>query len=85
MFASVRQYVEPKTKSCWLKVEVTIERHEFEPWISYQLHNSFTLEGKLWWNVRLSETVWRTPNLTIPTYGHNWRSRVIAFSFMLAP
>ena len=38
MFASVRWYAEPVTQLCWLKVKVTIEGHQFEPWILRPLH-----------------------------------------------
>ena len=38
MFALVRWYAEPITQQCRLKVMVTIEGHQFEPWILRQLH-----------------------------------------------
>ena len=38
MFASVRWCAEPITQLCWLKVKVTIEGHQFEPWILKPLH-----------------------------------------------
>ena len=38
MFALVRWYAEPITQQCRLKVKVTIEGHQFEPWILRPLH-----------------------------------------------
>ena len=38
MFASVRWCAEPITQVCWLKVKVTIEGHQYEPWILRPLH-----------------------------------------------
>ena len=38
MFASVRLCAEPITHLCWLEIKVTIEGHQFEPWILRPLH-----------------------------------------------
>ena len=38
MFALVRWCAEPITQQCRLKVKVTIEGHQFEPWILRPLH-----------------------------------------------
>ena len=42
MFVTVRQCAESITQPCQLKVNDTIEGHEFEPLISCSLHISFT-------------------------------------------
>ena len=63
MFTSVGQCAEPKTQPYGLKVKVTVEGHEFEPWIWCRLHISFTpgrIFFKLWSNVCLSEMMCRT-------------------------
>ena len=82
MFASVRWCVEPITQLCWLKVKVTIEGHQFEPWILRLLHCHSDCLVKFGSNVRLSEMMCRTDNSTMQTQGqgHNWRSSV-SFSF----
>ena len=65
MFTSVGQCAEPITQPCELKVKVTFEGQEFEPWIWCRLHVSFTprrIFFKRWSNVCLSETICRTHN-----------------------
>ena len=84
MFASVRWCAEPITQLCWLKVKVTIEGHQFEPWILRALHchsDRLVVFGS---NVCLSEMACRTYNSTMQTegQGHNWRSSI---SFLFAP
>ena len=76
MFASVKRCAKPITQSCRLKVKVTIEGPEFESLISDPFHITFTsglIFIKLWSNVRLSETMFRTHKSTMPTQGqaHN--------------
>ena len=71
--------------------KVTVQGHEFEPWISCSLHISWTL-WKIFIiyifgsNVCLSEMC-RTHNSTIQTQGqgHNWRPPVWALNFEAAP
>ena len=63
MFTSVGQCAELITQPCGLKVKVTVEGHEFEPWIWCRLHISFTpgrIFFKCWSNVCLSEIMCRT-------------------------
>ena len=84
MFISVGLCAEPITQPCWLKVKVTIEGHQFEPWILRPLHCHSDCLVKFGSNVRLSEMMCRTYNSTTQTQGqdHNWRSSV---SFLFAP
>ena len=63
MFTSVGQCAEPITQPCRLKVKVTVEGHEFEPWIWCRLHITFTpgrIFFKPWSNVCLSEMMYRS-------------------------
>ena len=55
MFASVRWCAEPITQLCWLKVKVTIEGHQFEPWILSLLHCHSDCLVKFGSNIRFSE------------------------------
>ena len=84
MFASVKWCAEPITQLCWLKVKVTVEGHQFEPWILRLLHCHSDCLVKFGSNVRLSEMMCRTYNSTMQTQGqgHNWRPSV---SFLFAP
>ena len=66
MFASVKWCAEPITQLCWLKVKVTIEGHQFEPWILRPLHCHSDCLVKFGSNVCLSEMMCRI---------HNSRSR----------
>ena len=45
MFALVRWCAEPITQACRLKVKVTVQGREFEPWILCPLYISIPLEG----------------------------------------
>ena len=90
MFTWVGQCAEPITQPWGLKIKVTFEGHEFEPWIWCQLHISFTpgrIFFKLWSNVCLSEMMCRTHKSTMLTQGqgHNWRSSVWVLNFEAAP
>ena len=69
MFASVRWYAEPITQLCWLKVKVTIEGHQFEPWILRPLHCHSDCLVKFGSNVRLSEMICRTYKWMMQTQG----------------
>ena len=84
MFASVRWCAEPINQLCWLNVKVTIEGHQFEPWILRPLHCHSDCFVKFGSNVRLSEMMCRTYNSTMQTQGQgdNWTSFV---SFLSAP
>ena len=90
MFSSVGQCAEPITQPCRLNVNVTVEGHEFEPWIWCRLHISFT-PGRIFFkrlsNVCLSEIMCRTYNSAMLTQGqgHSWRSPVWAVNFEAAP
>ena len=90
MFTQLGQCAEPITQPCWLKVKVTVEGHEFEPWILCWLHISFT-PGRIfficWSNICLSEVMCRTHNSALLTQGqgHNWRSPVWALNFEATP
>ena len=81
---------EPITQPCGLEVKVTVEGHEFEPWIWCPLHISFTpgrIFFKYWLNVCLSEMMCRTHNSAVLTQGqgHSWRTPVWALNFEAAP
>ena len=83
MFILVRRCAESIIQPCRLKVNVTVQDHGFEPWISYPLRISFTsgrIFSKLWSSVHLSGTMCRTHNSALRTKGqdHSWRSRVCA-------
>ena len=69
---------------CWFKVKVTIEGHQFEPWILRPLSCHSDCLVKFGSNVCLSEMVCRTYNSTMQTQcqGHNWKSSI---SFLFAP
>ena len=84
MFASVRWCAELIAQLCWLKVKVTVEGHQFEPWILRPLHCHSDCFVNFWSNFRLSEIMCRTYNSTMQTQGqgYNWRSSV---SFLFAP
>ena len=61
---------EPITQPCGLKVRITVESHEFEPWVFCRLHISFTpgrIFFKRWSNVCLSEIMCRTHNSAMLT------------------
>ena len=45
MFTSVWQCAEPITQPCGLKVKVTVEGHEFEPWFGVGSISPLPLEG----------------------------------------
>ena len=79
VFASVRWCAEPITQLCWFKVKVTIEGHQFEPWILRPLHCHSDCLVKFGSNVRLSEMMCRTYNsmMQIQGQGHNWRSSIV--------
>ena len=90
MFTSVGQYAEPINQPCGLKVKITVEGHQFEPWIWCRLHISFTpgrIFFKRWSNVCLSEMMCRIHNSAMLTQSqvHNWRSPVWALNFEAAP
>ena len=74
---------EPITQLCWLKVKVSVEGHQFEPWSLRQLHCHSDCFVKFGSNVHLSEMMW-TCNSAMQSQGqdHNWRSVV---SFLFAP
>ena len=82
MFATVRWCAEPITQQCWLKVKVTVEGHQFEPWSSSPLHCHSDCLVKFGSNVRLSEMMCRTYVMQTQGQGHNWRSTI---SFLFAP
>ena len=72
MLTSVGQCAEPITQPCRLKVKITVETHEFEPWIWCRLHISFTpgrIFFKRWSNVCLSEMMCRIHNSAMLTQG----------------
>ena len=73
-----------RTHSYADKVKVTVEGHQFEPWILRPLHCHSDCLVKFGSNVHLSEMMYRTYNSTmqIQGLGHNWRSSV---SFLFAP
>ena len=90
MITSVWQCAEPITQPCGLKVKVTVEGHELEPWIWCRLPISFTpgrIFFKRWSNVCLSQMMCRTHNSAMLTQGQgqNWRPPVWALNFEAAP
>ena len=90
MFTLVGQCAEPITQHCRLKVKVTFEGHEFEPWIWCRLHITFTPRRvffKRWSNICLSEMMCRTHNSAMLTQsqGQIWRSPVWALNFEAVP
>ena len=69
MFASLRRCAQLITQPCRQKVNVTVQGHRFEPWISCPLCSSYTSERiffKHWSNVHHSETMCRIKvNVTV--------------------
>ena len=87
MLTSVRWCAEPITQLCWLKVKVTIEGHQFEPWILRPLHCHSEWLVKFGLNVRLSEMMCRNyynSTMNSQGQGYNWRSFVSSCSLHIS-
>ena len=91
MFTSVGHCAEPITQPYGLKVKVTVDGHEFEPWIWCQLHISFILGRiffKRWSYVCLSEMMCWIHNSAMLTQGQitiECRSPFWALNFDATP
>ena len=90
MFTSLRWCAKPITKPCQLKVRVTIEGHQFEPFVSapYLLYTR-RIFIKFWSNVWLSEMMCRTHDsicwLKVITEGHNFESLISCLLHIFLP
>ena len=85
MFTSVGQCAEPIIQPCGFEVNVTVEGHDFEPWIWCRLHISFSpgrIFFKRWSNVYLSEMMCRTYNSAMLTRSRS-QLKVISLSLEL--
>ena len=75
----MRRCADLMTELCRLKFKITLQSQGIYPWISCPLHISWTLWKifiKLWTNVHLSKTVYKTYNSAMQTQGqyHSLRS-----------